>query len=127
MIELLKSKLKLGKKRIILLNPKRANTDIKEQIKWEYKHLKAADITLFWFPCETLCPISLYELGYLTYRSECTAPDEAIVIGCHPNYARREDIVIQTKLRMEDFPIHDSLEKVADNIISSVDRMQTWV
>ncbi len=53
----------------IILNPRRANFPIhdpdasQQQITWEYKHLRLAKAILFWFPCESICPIVLYELG----------------------------------------------------------------
>ena len=55
---------------VVLLNPRRANFPINDptaapqQIEWEHRHPKA-DTIAFWFPCETLCPITLYELGGL--------------------------------------------------------------
>ena len=54
---------------VVILNPRRANfpiddpTAAPQQIEWEHRHLRKADAIAFWFPCETLCPITLYELG----------------------------------------------------------------
>jgi hypothetical protein len=38
-------------------------TASKDQIQWEFEHLRKADTILFWFPKESICPIALYELG----------------------------------------------------------------
>jgi len=83
---------------LTILNPRRANFPIHDksaaykQIKWEHKHLHLATAILFWFPEETLCPIVLYELGYW---APTTKP---IFIGTHLEYARRQDVEIQTRL-----------------------------
>jgi len=50
---------------ITLLNPRRKKFPIndpgasKEQISWEYNHLRKADTILFWFPKESICPIAI--------------------------------------------------------------------
>jgi hypothetical protein len=84
---------------VVLLNPRRKNFPIQdpaaslEQIKWEHDMLRLADLILFWFPKETLCPITLYELGAWTM-----AGTKPIEIGMHPEYQRRQDVTIQTGL-----------------------------
>src|SRR5262249_8534497 len=80
------------------LNPRRANSTwhdpnaAEEQIRWEFRHLRKASGVLFWFPCETLCPIALYELGAWSMT------DKPLFVGAHPEYARRLDLLIQTGL-----------------------------
>lgn len=88
----------LDESHLVLLNPRRANFPIGdpgaavEQITWEHNMLRAADGIMFWFPCETLCPIVLYELGAWSMAG---AP---IFVGVHPDYQRRQDVEIQTSL-----------------------------
>jgi len=100
---------------IVLLNPKRDSWDTSDksatefQIKWERRYLLAADLILFWFPSETLCPITLYELGSWSNR----LPMKALLIGAHPNYSRRLDIVVQTALVRPEIKIVDSLDSLA--------------
>jgi hypothetical protein len=83
---------------IVLLNPRRANFPIHnpnaahQQIEWEYRHLRKADAISFWFPKETMCPIVLYELGAHSMT------DKPLFVGVHPEYARRQDVEIQTRL-----------------------------
>lgn len=84
---------------VTLLNPRRSNWTynagskiIEEQVIWEHSHLQKATQVLFWFPEETICPITLFELGVELYRPR------NLWIGCHINYARRLDVEIQTKL-----------------------------
>ena len=83
---------------VTVFNPRREDFPIgdpnaaMDQIKWEHDHLRKADAILFWFPCETLCPIVLYELGAW---SMTTKP---LIIGCHPDYKRIQDVNIQTML-----------------------------
>ncbi len=99
----------IQKKNIVLFNPRRANFDINDikqteiQIEWEHKQLKRADIILFWFCKETLCPITLFEYGkYLV-------SNKRIFVGCHKLYQKRYDIICQTFLERKDVVVHDYL------------------
>lgn len=101
---------------IVLFNPRRKNFPIhnpdaaKEQIIWEYNHLRKANAISFWFPEETICPIVLYELGAWSMRKK------PLFIGVHPNYSRRQDVEIQTQLARPDIQIQYSLEDLSDQI-----------
>jgi len=100
----------------ILLNPRRADFPIgdpsaaKAQITWEYAHLRHASAIMFWFPKETLCPIVLYELGAWSMTMK------PIFVGVHPEYERRQDVEIQTKLARPDVKIAYSLADIAQQI-----------
>ena len=100
-----------------ILNPRRANFPIdnpqasKEQIEWEYKHLRLAQAILFWFPQESICPIVLYELGAWSMTQK------PLFIGIHPHYPRRQDVEIQTYLVRSDINIVYSLEELAKQIL----------
>lgn len=100
-----------------LLNPRRANFPIHDptaaeaQIRWEHEHLRYADAILFWFPCETLCPIVLYELGAWSM-----IPHKPIFVGVHPAYKRRQDVEIQTRLTRNGVQIVHSLESLAEQV-----------
>lgn len=72
----------------LVINPRRDDFDTTNpaesmfQIHWEHKALEMSDILMFWFPHDTLCPITLFELGkYL-------GSDKKIIIGADPEYAR---------------------------------------
>jgi hypothetical protein len=82
----------------------------REQINWEYGALKKATGVSFWFPKETLCPITLYELG------KQSASNKPIFVGVHPEYARRRDVEIQTRLIRPEVRIVYSLEDLAGQI-----------
>jgi hypothetical protein len=77
----------------VLLNPRRDGFDLLDpkmsvaQIEWEHLHLRDANAILFWFPSETLCPITLFEYGYWLGR-----PQKRLFIGVHPDYQRRTDL-----------------------------------
>lgn len=94
---------------LTIINPRRRNFPMhqpdaaREQISWEFRHLRKADWRLFWFPPETLCPIALYELG--TW-SVLPGP---LFVGTHPGYQRRVDVVIQTELIRPEIEVVDSL------------------
>jgi hypothetical protein len=90
---------------LIVFNPRRADFPIgdvsaaEKQIQWEHDYLREAQAILFWFPCETLCPIVLYELGTWTMQPK------PIFVGIHPDYQRRQDVEIQTWLARPQVPI----------------------
>ncbi len=97
---------------LILVNPRRLDFPIHDpsaaeaQILWEHRMLRKADAILFWFPCETLCPIVLYELGAWSMTQK------PLFVGCHPEYKRRQDVEIQTRLVRPEVKVHDRLEDV---------------
>ncbi|MEI7646592.1 MAG: nucleoside 2-deoxyribosyltransferase domain-containing protein [Chloroflexales bacterium] len=95
---------------LVLLNPRRVAFPMhdpaaaEQQITWEYRHLRRATAVLFWFPSETLCPITLYELGAW---SMTTKP---LFVGVHPAYQRRQDVAIQSRLARPAIQVVASLE-----------------
>lgn len=101
---------------IVLINPRRANFPINdptaaaEQIKWEHDYLMRADAILFWFAPETLCPITLFELGTF---ARTNVP---IFVGADPKYQRRQDVQIQMSLYREDVEVVDSLESLVSQV-----------
>lgn len=106
---------------ITVLNPRRKNfptnnpKEFEFQIKWEFEHLKKASAVSFWFPKETLCPITLYELG------KQSATNKHLFIGIHPEYARKLDVEIQTALVKPEVRIVYSLPELAKQIIAWAD------
>ena len=104
-------------KGVIAFNPRRKDFPMGdpnaalEQIKWEHEHLRLADAVLFWFPCETLCPIVLYELGAWSMMM-----DKPIFVGVHPDYKRIQDVEIQTKLARPEVVIAYSVQALAYSV-----------
>jgi hypothetical protein len=100
-----------------LLNPRRTEFDVNDpsmsdvQIEWEFHHLTAATEILFWFPKETLCPITLYELGAWS-RSQ-----KKLFIGTDPGYARAFDVEKQTKLVRPEIEIVHSINDLAKQVL----------
>ena len=115
----------LSKTELVLLNPRRASFDVSKksetifQIEWEFEHLKYADARLFWFPKETLCPITLLELG------KFIAGDALLFVGIHPEYKRKLDVETQLKLaRPKDCDVYYSLEDLAEVVINWSENLQ---
>jgi len=112
--------LHLEKENVVIINPRRKDFDVsnpnmeREQIEWEYRHLNRSDIVSFWFPCETLCPITLFELADMVALSKHT--NLKVLVGCHPEYKRIRDIKIQLGLRDKRIEVVESLEELADQI-----------
>lgn len=109
--------------KVVTFNPRRADWDVddkevyKEQIAWEHRHLKMADVVLFWFPHETLCPITLFELGKMLGQHK------DIVVGCHEKYARRLDLVEQLKLEGYPEPLDNFKELVNKTFETAVNKV----
>lgn len=101
---------------LTLVNPRRKEFPINDpkaapqQIYWEYLMLREVDMILFWFPKETVCPIALYELG--TWSTS----NKRIFVGVHPDYKRRLDVEIQTKLVRPDVDVVYSTEDLLQQI-----------
>jgi len=117
-----------GVKEGCLCNPRRAKWDMEDkeaesvrQIQWEFMWSWRASIVTFWFPKETLCPITLFELGAHLIRSrlaQVNAP--SLCIGIDPGYQRALDVRVQTKLVDPRIPIVDSLDGLAGFIAEQV-------
>ncbi|WP_254509435.1 nucleoside 2-deoxyribosyltransferase domain-containing protein [Anatilimnocola floriformis] len=94
----------------VIANPRREEYEPsdavgREQIAWEYRHLQRAGLVAFWFPPETLCPIALFELG------ACCSSRVPLIVGAHPGYRRRFDLVEQLSLRRPEVQLIDSLDE----------------
>ncbi len=100
---------------LVLFNPRRQSFDMsnkgltKEQIQWEYYHLRAADGIIFWFSNETIQPIVLFELGAALERNQ------PIWVGCHVDYERRDDVLIQCECQGYNNVV-DNLKQLCDDV-----------
>lgn len=103
----------LKDKDVTILNPRCDHFDVNDeeasykQILWEHHHLRKADIIVFWFPKETLCPITLYELGTWSMANK------PLCIGIEHGYQRINDVLIQTALVRPEIRIVNSLSDLA--------------
>lgn len=100
---------RLSDTNLIVLNPRRAEfpeetntTTI--QIKWEFDHLRKADIIMFWFPKEGQCMTSLFELG--TWSNT----NKPLFVGIEPGYVKRGGMIKQLALVRPDMPVVSNLE-----------------
>jgi len=100
---------------LVIFNPRRDNFPIDdpnasvEQITWEFNELQRMDVFSIYFTDGTSDqPICLYELGRNVLRMQRNFPidfEKRIVISCHPDYRRSQDVRIQTKLAWEEVPL----------------------
>jgi len=112
------AELLLERTTLTVFNPRRANWNMdkaeeesRKQILWEHRHLQYADIIVFWFPMETLCPITLFELGkYLM-------TDKELIVGTHPEYQRRLDVIVQSRLERPNLKIWSNLDDMIHTFI----------
>lgn len=108
-----------------VFNPRRANFDVldpkveDEQITWEHYWLTRVDAIIFYFSHETLAPITLFEYGAALEESK-NRPLR--IFPCiHPDYKRKRDVIIQTRLRRPDVlnNLTHSLEETIELITAS--------
>lgn len=83
---------------LVLFNPRREGyipsngVEAVDQISWEYQSLYHSDLVVFWFCKETLCPITLFELGKMLGQRK------NVIVGSDPEYARLFDLNVQLRL-----------------------------
>lgn len=104
----------------LIYNPRRVDFDMtayedvsRQQIIWEWHALRMSTVNLFWFPEETLCPITLLEYGSAMERMR----PGSVMIGTHPNYQRRFDIIEQTNLKNQGY-VWDDLDYLVTETIT---------
>jgi hypothetical protein len=101
---------------IFIFNPRcKSMPEEEAQIKWEHENLKKSNIVSFWFSEGSLNPITLFEYGKY-FKSKT----KDLVVGCHMNYQRRSNVIIQTKLEFPHFCIVDTLDDFYQNIVMSI-------
>jgi hypothetical protein len=106
---------------LLVVNPRRSNFDITDssssiqQIIWEFQELRAVSCRSFWFPKESICPITLFEYGYWLAQSKQLGMK--IFVGADPEYARVLDLQVQTHLVDPNIKLHDTLESMCAEII----------
>lgn len=100
-----------------IFNPRRNDFNIldtdetKKQILWEHNHLELSDAIIFWFPKDTLCPITLFELG------KYAKSDKHLFVGCDPEYARRVDVIEQLALIRPGIVVANNLDSIIHEIM----------
>jgi len=104
----------------IFINPRRYDFDVMDpkqsdiQIEWEHCNLEIADIVSFWFPEETLCPITLFELGKIAMS------DKPMVVGVHPGYKRKFDVIKQLSIIRPEIEVIDNLDGFFNEVQSVI-------
>lgn len=106
-----------------IFNPRRKDFDVndrdmeEQQICWEFQMInKYCKNILFWFSYETVAPITLYEYGRVlaNYKNY-----DRIFVGIHPEYKRKRDVEIQTRLALgvDSFSFYSSVEQLCKGIL----------
>lgn len=105
--------------KILIFNP-RCNEipEEKDQITWEHNQMEKSDIISYWFSVGSVNPITLFEYGkYMTSKKH-------LVVGCHPNYEKRNNVKVQTELERKDLKVNEDFdnfyEELVDTLIGSI-------
>jgi hypothetical protein len=107
----------------ILFNPRRAvwpgvgsdGPETREQIAWEVAKFRRSNVVSFWFPQETLCPITLMELGFQL------AGRGVLVVGCHRDYQRRFDVESQVEEYRPDLTVAVGFDEYLTKLKGEID------
>lgn len=106
---------------LLVINPRRNNWNMDsqaaesiEQIHWENFYLNMSQHILFWFPEETLCPITLFELG------AALQGNADVRIGTHPGYKRKLDVSVQANLARPGTHIYSKLDTLVSDFINDI-------
>ena len=109
-------------RRFTVFNPRRANFPIhdpsaaEEQISWEFNALALSNIVSFWFSRGSDNPIVMFEYGKYLERFKQTG-HPALIVGCDPEYKRKQDVLIQTRLvRTSEWGMLSDLNQIASRI-----------
>ncbi len=113
-----------------IFNPRREFFDVKdpkveeEQITWEHYYLEECQNILFYFALETVAPITLFEYGcYLEKTYPCPHNNygtysKNLFVGVHPDYPRKNDVIIQTRLRRPNQKVNIGLREVLEECLA---------
>lgn len=116
--EMIKS---LEKTSLIIFNPRRQFllTNMPEvvqaQREWELGYIRLASAVAFWFPKESLCPSTNFELGLLSTKYRYAQAIE-IFVGIHPDHTRHDDILTQVEILHPDVKVVPSIKALAQQI-----------
>ena len=112
---------------VTVFNPRRAEKFINvddglylEQVKWEFEHLREADIVGFWFGGETFNPTTLFEYGSALERN---GYKNGIVVGCDKRYYKRRNIIVQTSLINPRIKVHVGFENFTGAVLKRIKRV----
>jgi len=91
------------------------------QITWEHDALSKVDACVFWFPKETLCPITLLEIGKMLVKASMN--EVKLLVGYHEEYQRAFDIVVQIELEKIEKSFMTLCDPGWDAFVDSVKRV----
>lgn len=119
-----------------IFNPRRVGdlakdgSDAIEQIEWEIDYIDQCQYFLFWFPKESVCPITLFELGKITTelwnyevdhsKSNSLSQNNCLSVGVEPGYTRQLDLEIQLPHICPDIKFDYDLESLVETVITKM-------
>jgi len=107
--------------KVLIYNPRRTifpmndPSAAEEQIRWEFERLRDADMALFWFSKGSDNPIVLFEYGRHGFNV-----NRPIFLGIDPEYKRKQDVIVQTRLEKGTCTRHDNLHSLAMTVASQL-------
>jgi hypothetical protein len=103
-----------------VLNPRRrdyaaSDEEYARQVEWEFRHLRLADLIMYWFPAGAVQPVALFELGAFA------ASRKPIAVGADPGYPRRMDVRLQLGHARPGLIVHSSLESTIGAVLAAIE------
>jgi len=101
---------------LIIFNPRRkvlikGPREQEEQIVWDFRHIRDADLVAFWFSKGLLDPMVMFNLGMWGLST-----DRMMFVGVDPDYELKSDVIYQTMIARPDISIVMSLEDMANQV-----------
>lgn len=101
--------------RIVIFNPRcKEVPEETPQIIWEYERLHKSDIISFWFSVGSMNPITLFEYG------SHLNTNKTLVVGCHPEYLRKNNVVVQTKLVNPNQKVNEDFDSFYEELVETI-------
>lgn len=112
----------LEKTSLTIFNPRRqtllANMPelVQSQREWEFGNITATRAVMFWFPKESLCPTTNFELGIIVAQQLWDFDTAPAYVGIHPEHPRRSDILAQLTMTAPRLVVADSVKGVVQQV-----------
>lgn len=101
--------------KIIIFNPRcKEIPEENPQIIWEYERLHKSDIISFWFSVGSMNPITLFEYG------SHLNTNKTLVVGCHPEYIKKNNVIIQTKMVNPNQKVNEDFDSFYEELVEKI-------
>jgi len=103
---------------VVLFNPRRdefSDSNLEqEQVQWEHDYLMSCSAHMFFFPPDSMCPVTMFELG------KVASLQKPLFVAIHPKFPRCRNVTIQLSIIRPDV-------KVVSNLVDLTSDIKIWL